>query len=143
MERKAKDALGVTFSGNVTFNGPMFDIHDNQHVHIEKAASSSATHTVPSEAGGEPQAPRPEELFHFIHPAVDGSREWQIHDEVHRLVTRQGIQEICHHLTEMKKEKKVLLPQSPATAYAELVRMGMPCGEGFSEITFRKYYSCK
>ena len=25
---------GVTFNGNVTFNGPMFDIHDNEHVHI-------------------------------------------------------------------------------------------------------------
>lgn len=34
MEKKAKEALGVTFSGQVTFNGPMFDIHDNQHVHI-------------------------------------------------------------------------------------------------------------
>lgn len=28
--------MGVTFSGPVTFNGPMFDIHDNQHVHIHK-----------------------------------------------------------------------------------------------------------
>ena len=34
MERKSSDALGVTFTGSVTFNGPMFDIHDNQHVHI-------------------------------------------------------------------------------------------------------------
>lgn len=25
---------GVTFSGDVTFNGPMFDIHDNKHVHV-------------------------------------------------------------------------------------------------------------
>ena len=34
MEKKSSDALGVTFTGSVTFNGPMFDIHDNQHVHI-------------------------------------------------------------------------------------------------------------
>lgn len=34
MDRKSSDALGVTFTGSVTFNGPMFDIHDNQHVHI-------------------------------------------------------------------------------------------------------------
>ena len=34
MDRKSGDALGVTFTGSVTFNGPMFDIHDNQHVHI-------------------------------------------------------------------------------------------------------------
>jgi hypothetical protein len=32
---------------------------------------------------------------------------------------------------------------SPSAAYAELVRMGMPSGEGFSESTFRKYYSNK
>lgn len=25
---------GVTFNGSVTFNGPMFDIHDNDHVTI-------------------------------------------------------------------------------------------------------------
>ncbi len=27
--------LGVTFNGNVTFNGPMYDIHDNHHIHFE------------------------------------------------------------------------------------------------------------
>ena len=25
---------GITFSGNITVNGPMFDIHDNEHVHV-------------------------------------------------------------------------------------------------------------
>lgn len=39
---------GVTFSGPVTINGPMFDIHDNQHVTIisstkeEKSATSAS-----------------------------------------------------------------------------------------------------
>ncbi len=31
---KSKELQGVTFNGNVTFNGPMFDIHDNGHVHV-------------------------------------------------------------------------------------------------------------
>ena len=31
---KKNEHLGVTFTGSVTFNGPMFDIHDNEHVHI-------------------------------------------------------------------------------------------------------------
>ena len=36
MENKRnKGGFGVTFSGSVTFHGPMFDIHDNEHVHIE------------------------------------------------------------------------------------------------------------
>ena len=34
MEKKEKCMGNVTFNGSVTFNGPMFDIHDNQHVHI-------------------------------------------------------------------------------------------------------------
>lgn len=34
MEKKASEVMGVTFNGNVTFQGPMFDIHDNQHVHV-------------------------------------------------------------------------------------------------------------
>ena len=39
---------GVTFSGPITINGPMFDIHDNQHVAIisstkeEKSATSAS-----------------------------------------------------------------------------------------------------
>lgn len=92
--------------------------------------------TVPNES-------RDEELCHFIHPSVDSRREWQIHDEVKRLVVHQGLQEICRHLQQMRKENKVLLPQSPSTAYMELVRMGMPSGVGFNESTFRKYYSNK
>ena len=35
METQTKtQALGATFYGSVTFNGPMFDIHDNYHVTI-------------------------------------------------------------------------------------------------------------
>ena len=35
MEEKEKTQfLGATFHGNVTFNGPMFDIHDNKNVYI-------------------------------------------------------------------------------------------------------------
>ena len=84
-----------------------------------------------------------EELCHFVHPSVDSQQEWQVHNEIKRLVARQGIQEICRHLQQMRKDNKVLLPQSPSSAYTELVRMGMPNGEGFNESTFRKYYSSK
>lgn len=81
-----------------------------------------------------------EELFHYIHPAVDGQHEWQIHHEVKRLVARQGIQEICQYLQQMVLDKKILLPQSADSAYTELVRMGMPDGEGFQKKTFMKNY---
>ena len=83
---------------------------------------------------------RDEELFHFIHPLVDSAHEWQVHDEVKRLVRRQGIQEICRYLSQLSEAQKVLLPQNAEKAYNELVRLGMPDGEGYSLKTFTKYY---
>ena len=84
---------------------------------------------------------RNEELFHFVHPELDETEAWHIHDAVKRVVRLQGIQMICQYLVGLKGEKKVLLPPNPSIAYAELVRMGMPNGEGFNETTFRKYYN--
>lgn len=81
-----------------------------------------------------------EELFHFIHPAIDDKEALCIHNEVKRLLIRSGIQEICKYLFQMAKDKKILLPQSPLIAYQELLRMGMPTGEGFNDKTFYKYY---
>lgn len=106
---------------------------------VSQQPSAEAENNEPqpsSQANHEPN----EELFHFIHPSVDEDQEWAIHREVKRLVKRNGVQEICLYLKQMATEKKVLLPQMPSVAYAELVRMGMPCGEGFNESTFRKYY---
>ena len=41
-EQKKTQTLGATFYGSVTFNGPMFDIHDNQHVVIVNRKEPSA-----------------------------------------------------------------------------------------------------
>ena len=81
-----------------------------------------------------------EEIFHFIHPSLDDEEGWKIHNEVKRLVARQGIQEICQYLRQLSAEKIILLPKMPSVAYEELVRMGMPSDGGFNENTFRKYY---
>ena len=81
-----------------------------------------------------------EELFHFIHPAMDENREKQIHNEVKQLVKRQGIQMICQHLAHMQSEGKLLLPPNPSAIYKELVRMGLPQGDGYSEKNFKNYY---
>lgn len=82
-----------------------------------------------------------EELFHFIHPSMDDEQERKIHNEVKRLVKRQGIQMICQHLAHMQNEGKLLLPPNPSVIYKDLVRLGMPYEGGFNENTFRKYYS--
>ena len=84
--------------------------------------------------------PADEEWFHFIHPEVDDSEEVKIHQAVKKLVKRFGVKEICDYLSQLAREKKVLLPQKPNVAYDELVRMGMPNGERFALKTFEKYY---
>ena len=82
-----------------------------------------------------------EELFHFVYPELAEDEAWRIHDAVKRVVRLQGIQMICEYLMRLKNDNKVLLPSTPSPVYAELVRMGMPNGEGFNEVTFRKYYN--
>ena len=84
-----------------------------------------------------------EEIFHFINPYLDDEEAWRVHDAVKRVVRLQGIQMICQYLMKLKNEEKVFLPPTPSPVYDELVRMGMPNGEGFNEITFRKYYNKK
>lgn len=81
-----------------------------------------------------------EELFKYIHPSICDEEAQQIHEEVKRLVTHYGIPEICQYLYQMAKNKKILLPQMPSSAYNELVRMGMPTTAGYSEKCFQKYY---
>ena len=131
------------------------DVHDNEVVNlsIDKATvmlnenDRSATIGDACQSKNEnlnlnkEEGQRNEELFHFVHPELDETEAWRIHDAVKRIVKLQGIQMICQYLVQLKNEKKVLLPPNPSNAYTELVRMGMPDGEGFNETTFRKYYN--
>lgn len=67
MDRKSSDALGVTFTGSVTFNGPMFDIHNNQHVHIgvqmQEAEQQPQQQEAPPEVPPLLDTPRARELW--------------------------------------------------------------------------------
>jgi len=81
-----------------------------------------------------------EELFHFIHPSLDDEEGWKIHNEVKRLVRRMSLPDIIKYLRKLASKDIVLLPLMPSSAYVELVRMGMPSGEGFSEKYFRNCY---
>lgn len=89
---------------------------------------------------GRDNIPVAEEMFHFIHPEVDETQAVDVHKQVKRLVGRFGIQQICDYLNQLASERKVLLPPSVKVAYEELLRMGMPEGEGFAYKTFEKYY---
>ena len=81
-----------------------------------------------------------EERFHFIHPEIEDDEAWRIHDAVKRLVANQRIPEICAYLKEQKKKGMLMLPSIPSVMYNELVRLGMPQGDGFTEKHFRNSY---
>ena len=84
---------------------------------------------------------RNEERFHVVHPEVEDDEAWRIHDAVKRLVAHQRVPEICAYLKELKQKGKVMLPSISAIMYNELVRLGMPTGEGFSEKHFSNSYT--
>lgn len=82
-----------------------------------------------------------QELFHFVHPALDEDEGWKVHKEVERLVKRYDVQDICRRLNQLKKENKVMLPTSVTKAFNELERLGLPTEKGgFNYKTFSKYY---
>ena len=83
---------------------------------------------------------RNEELFHFVHPEIEEAEAWRVHDAVKRVVAHQRVPDICAYLRELKQNGKLMLPSIPSVMYHELVRLGMPKDEGFSEKTFTKCY---
>ena len=127
---------GSSQNGDVHITGPIYQggsvPETPLQMEIKEPANDGVTNRDAIPAG--------EELFHFIHPEADDSEEVKIHQAVKKLVKRFGVKEICDYLSQMAREKKVLLPQKPNVAYDELVRMGMPNGERFALKTFEKYY---
>ena len=83
---------------------------------------------------------RDKEIFHFVHPELGDEEAWRIHDAVKRLVANQRVPEICAYLKEQKKKGMLMLPSIPSVMYNELVRLGMPQGDGFTEKHFRNSY---
>ena len=83
---------------------------------------------------------RNEELFHFVHPEIEDEEAWRIHDAIKRLVAYQKVPEICAYLKEQKQKGKVMLPSISSVMYSELVRLGMPTGDGYTEKHFSNYY---
>ena len=127
---------GSSQNGDVHITGPIYQGGAVPETPLQMEIKEPANDDVTNRDA----IPADEERFHFIHPEVDDSEEVKIHQAVKKLVKRFGVKEICDYLSQMAREKKVLLPQKPNVAYDELVRMGMPNGEGFALKTFEKYY---
>ena len=81
-KKKTKRAFGVTFTGNVTFQGPMFDIHDNDHVHVqaEKVAYEVPEDDESLELETDVTLPPQEEELNYFQPTLHLKRllemEW-------------------------------------------------------------------
>lgn len=79
---------GVSFSGPITINGPMFDIHDNQHIHFNVTKDFYERH---SEA--EPsEVPTKDQMIQAIKATVKqgmwwSSRSWAV---VYRVYQMKG-----------------------------------------------------
>ncbi len=76
----------------------------------------------------------------WVDPAKH-EEEWRIHDTIVHLVTRQPkMADILDYLKEMYLKGDIILPQDPANAYKELVRLGMSSGKGFTIKNFQNAY---
>lgn len=85
---------------------------------------------------------RNEERFHFVHPEIEDDEAWRIHDAMKRLVAHQKVPEICAYLKDMKDRSKIMLPPAEKMLQ-ELIRLGMPRGDGYSESHFKNNYPKK
>ena len=84
MDKKMSDALSVTFNGNVTFQGPMFDIHDNGKVVINNV-NDNVNDNKPGGNNGLPKeldTPRARTYYakaielQYMEPTDDGRFRW-------------------------------------------------------------------
>ena len=138
--KEGADFSGVTHYTHVDVQPGGINIQHVEHLHQADILKQLGVELAVN-AKGEAAAPAEREaLCFFIHPSVEADKAVLIHGEIKRLVARQGIQEICRYLSQLSGEQKVLLPQNAEKAYRELVRLGMPDGEGYSLKTFMKYY---
>ncbi len=133
-------------AGNTIYvQGSYVDVHDNEVVNlsIDKATVNGVdiNDNLNDNLSGAKEGQRSEEQFHFVHPELDEDEAWRIHDAVKRAAAHQRVPEICAYLKELKQKGKVMLPSAPAVMYSELVRLGMPTGEGFSEKHFSNSYT--
>ena len=96
---------------------------------------------VDSEEEADNKEPEEEELFHFIHVEIEEEEARRIHRAIKRLVANYRIPDICAYLKEQKQKGKLMLPSNPSNMYDELVRLGMPNGEGFSDKNFSNIYN--
>lgn len=128
-------------AGNtVNVQGSYVDVHDNEVVNLSIDKATVKLNENDNLNLNKEEGQHDEELFHFVHPELDETEAWRIHDAIKRVVANYRIPDICAYLKEQKQNGKLMLPSNPSNMYNELVRLGMPNGEGFSEKNFSNSY---
>lgn len=128
-------------AGNTVYvQGSYVDVHDNEVVNLSIDKATVKLNENDNLNLNKEDGQRDEELFHFVHPELDETEAWRIHDAIKRVVANYRIPDICAYLKEQKQNGKLMLPSNPSNMYNELVRLGMPNGEGFSEKNFSNSY---
>lgn len=128
-------------AGNtVNVQGSYVDVHDNEVVNLSIDKATVKLNENDNLNLNKEEGQHDEELFHFVHPELDETEAWRIHDAIKRVVANYRIPDICAFLKEQKQNGKLMLPSNPSNMYIELVRLGMPNGEGFSEKNFSNSY---
>ncbi len=127
---------GSTLNGDVHITGPIY----------QTLSPTNATEGEQPDDGAEKNLTQtaidPQEMFHFVHPALEDEEAYKLHREIARLVERFDVQGICNHLRQLQNEGKLLLPQNVTIAYRELERMGMSTKQkGFDYKNFARYYN--
>ena len=129
-------------AGNtVNVQGSYVDVHDNEVVNLSIDKATVKLNENDNLNLNKEEGQHDEELFHFVHPELDETEAWRIHDAIKRVVANYRIPDICAYLKEQKQNGKLMLPSNPSNMYNELVRLGMPNGEGFSEKNFSNSYT--
>ena len=128
-------------AGNTVYvQGSYVDVHDNEVVNLSIDKATVKLNENDNLNLNKEEGQHDEELFHFVHPELDETEAWRIHDAIKRVVANYRIPDICAYLKEQKQNGKLMLPSNPSNMYNELVRLGMPNGEGFSEKNFSNSY---
>ena len=65
----------------------------------------------------------------------------KVHVTVNILAHNRDLDGVRTYLKELKQRGKIMLPSVSAVMYKELVRLGMPTGEGYSEKHFSNCYT--
>lgn len=99
--------MGVTFNGSVTFNGPMFDIHDNENVTVvneKKETQSEANQPQSIDEEQQEVVERLKPIFFGIEAdareflvSIEGMKATQITAKVNQLVDEGKISPLSSH----------------------------------------------